>query len=47
MPNTTYESVFQADIVSQMQTQGWQIGHASGYQSETALCERDVQTLYR
>ena len=39
MPNTTYESVFQADIVSQMQAQGWQVGHASGYQAETALYE--------
>ena len=28
--NITYESVFQADIVSQMQAHGWQVGHASG-----------------
>ncbi|WP_201530726.1 type I restriction endonuclease subunit R [Psychrobacter sp. LFX-11D] len=40
--NVTYESVFQADIVTQMQTQGWQLGHASGYQAETALYEQDV-----
>ncbi|AAZ18287.1 possible type I restriction enzyme, R subunit [Psychrobacter arcticus 273-4] len=40
--NVTYESVFQADIVSQMQAQGWQLGHASGYQAETALYEQDV-----
>ena len=42
MPNTTYESVFQADIVTQMQTKGWQVGHASGYTAETALYEQDV-----
>ena len=40
--NVTYESVFQADIVTQMQTQGWQVGNASGYQAETALYEQDV-----
>jgi type I restriction enzyme R subunit len=42
MTDTTYESVFQADIVSQMQVHGWQLGHASGYQAETALYEQDV-----
>lgn len=42
MPDITYESTFQADIVSQMQAQGWQVGYASGYQSETALYEQDV-----
>ncbi|WP_201556011.1 type I restriction endonuclease subunit R [Psychrobacter immobilis] len=42
MTDTTYESVFQADIVNQMQAQGWQLGHASGYQAETALYEQDV-----
>ncbi|MGP5225328.1 type I restriction endonuclease subunit R [Psychrobacter aquimaris] len=40
--NVTYESVFQADIVTQMQAQGWQVGHASGYRAETALYEQDV-----
>lgn len=40
--NVTYESVFQSDIVTQMQAQGWQVGHASGYTAETALYERDV-----
>ncbi|MDN3502116.1 type I restriction endonuclease [Psychrobacter sp. 5A.1] len=40
--NVTYESVFQADIVRQMQTQGWQVGYASGYTAETALYEQDV-----
>lgn len=42
MTDTTYESVFQADIVRQMQTHGWQLGRASGYQAETALYEQDV-----
>lgn len=40
--NVTYESVFQADIVTQMQTQGWQVGHASSYQAEIALYEQYV-----
>ena len=38
----TYETVFQADIVTQMQAHGWQLGHASGYTAETALYEQDV-----
>ncbi|MDE0490128.1 type I restriction endonuclease [Psychrobacter sp. A3] len=38
----TYETVFQSDIVSQMQAQGWQLGSPSGYQAETALYEQDV-----
>lgn len=38
----TYESVFQADIVSQLQAHGWQQGSPSGYQAETALYEQDV-----
>ena len=42
MTDTTYESVFQADIFTQMQTQGWQLGSPSGYQAETALYEQDV-----
>ena len=40
--NVTYESVFQADIVTQMQAQGWQLGYSSGYTAETALYEQDV-----
>ena len=40
--NLTYESVFQTDIITQMQTKGWQLGHASGYQAATALYEQDV-----
>lgn len=42
MTDTTYESVFQADIVRQMQAQGWQLGSPSGYTAETALYEQDV-----
>ncbi|MFC6205373.1 type I restriction endonuclease subunit R [Psychrobacter urativorans] len=40
--NVTYESVFQADIVKQMQAHGWQLGSPSGYQADTALYEQDV-----
>lgn len=40
--NVTFESIFQADIVTQMQAQGWQLGSPSGYTAETALYERDV-----
>ena len=40
--NVTYESVFQADIIDQMQAHGWQLGLASGYQRETALHEQDA-----
>lgn len=40
--NVTYESIFQADIVSQMQAHGWQISNSSGYTVETALYEQDV-----
>ena len=40
--NVTYESVFQADIVSQMQAHGWQLGSPSSYTADTALYEQDV-----
>lgn len=30
MTDTTYESVFQADIITQMQAQGCQLGNRSG-----------------
>ena len=40
--NVTYESAFQDDIVTQMQSHGWQVGGASGYTAETALYEQDV-----
>lgn len=38
----TYESVFQADIIDQMQAHGWQLGQSVQYQQETALYEQDV-----
>ena len=40
--NITYESVFQADIISQMQAQGWKLGRSAHYQRETALYEQDA-----
>ena len=42
MTDTTYESIFQADIVSQLQAQGWHISNSSGYKVKTALYEQDV-----
>ena len=42
MPDTTYESVFQTDIISQMQAQGWKLGRSADYQRETALYEQDT-----
>ena len=40
--NVTYESIFQADIISQMQAQGWKLGRSADYQRETALYEQDT-----
>lgn len=40
--NVTYESIFQADIVTQMQAKGWQLGSSADYQAATALYEQDV-----
>lgn len=40
MTDITYESVFQSNIGNQMQAQGWQAGHASGYQADTILFNR-------
>ena len=42
MSDTAYESVFQADIIDQMQAHGWQLGQSSHYQRETALYEQDA-----
>lgn len=42
MTDITFETIFQADIVGQMQEHGWQLGNPSGYQAETALYEQDV-----
>lgn len=40
--DATLESIFQQDIVAQMQSHGWIIGSAQGYNRETALYEQDV-----
>ncbi|MGM8872569.1 type I restriction endonuclease subunit R, partial [Psychrobacter sp. 2Y5] len=40
--NVTYETIFQADIITQMQAHGWQLGNPSDYTAETALYEQDV-----
>jgi len=40
--NVTFETTFQADIITQMQTQGWQLGTPSNYTAQTALYEQDV-----
>lgn len=45
--NITYESVFQADIISQMQAQGWKLGRSAHYQRETALYEQDALDFVR
>lgn len=42
MSDITYESIFQADIVDQMQAHGWQLGSSANYQAQTALYEQDV-----
>lgn len=40
--NVSYETVFQADIIDQMQAHGWQLGQSANYQRETALYEQDA-----
>ncbi len=45
--NVTYESVFQTDIIIQMQAQGWKLGCSSDYQRETALYEQDALDFVR
>ncbi len=42
MTDITFEATFQADIVNQMQAQGWQLSHASDYTAETAVYEQDL-----
>lgn len=40
MTNThhvTYESIFQTDIVTQIQAKGWQVGSTSSYQVATLV----------
>ena len=47
MPDTTYESIFQADIIQQMLAQGWKLGRSAYYQRETALYEQDALDFVR
>ena len=42
MIDITFKTIFQADIVSQMQAQGWKVGNASDYTAETALYEQEA-----
>ena len=42
MTDNTHESVFQDELISQMQTHGWQLGQSLHYQRATALYEQDV-----
>ncbi|MGL1596549.1 type I restriction endonuclease subunit R [Vibrio parahaemolyticus] len=43
----TLESVFQADIISQMVANGWVQGSGEGYNRESALYEADVLTFIK
>jgi len=40
--DVTLETIFQQDIIAQMQSHGWQIGSPQGYNREKALYEQDV-----
>ncbi|HAV4458150.1 TPA: type I restriction endonuclease subunit R [Acinetobacter baumannii] len=40
--DVTLETIFQQDIITQMQSHGWQLGSAQGYNREKALYEQDV-----
>lgn len=40
--DVTLETVFQQDIIKQMQSHGWQVGSPQGYHREKALYEQDV-----
>jgi len=40
--DATLESIFQNDIIAQMQESGWQLGAPKGYNRESALYEQDV-----
>ena len=40
--DATLETIFQQDIVAQMQTHGWQIGSGTGYNREKALYTQDI-----
>lgn len=40
--DATLETIFQKDIIAQMQSHGWQVGSPQGYNREKALYEQDV-----
>ena len=40
--DVTLETNFQQDIITQMQSHGWQVGSPQGYHREKALYEQDV-----
>ena len=40
--DATQESIFQNDIIAQMQESGWQLGSPKGYNRDSALYEQDV-----
>jgi len=40
--DATLETIFQQDIIAQMQSHGWQVGSPQGYNREKALYEQDV-----
>lgn len=40
--DVTLETIFQQDIITQMQRHGWQVGSPQGYNREKALYEQDV-----
>lgn len=40
--DATLETIFQKDILEQMQSHGWQVGSPQGYNREKALYEQDI-----
>ena len=40
--DATLETIFQQDIIAQMQSHGWLVGSGIGYNCEKALYEQDV-----
>ena len=40
--DATLETIFQQDIIAQMQSHGWLVGSGIGYNREKALYEQDV-----
>lgn len=40
--DVTLETIFQQDIIAQMQSHGWQVGSPQGYNREKALYEQDI-----